>query len=308
MEKIIDMHAHLGDCFYPGGCELIGRRGVKPRHIFDIIGIAEKFYKNNTIKFGKIGYMLNKPMIASALRKRNRTATLENWRQSIDQAGIWRSVCVACEPFTSFEDLKQAAKTEERIIPFTGIDFDQEDGVAKKLSTDVQSGARGLKLHPILQRIRLNSEKVFNVIEAFSPHGFPVNFHCGVLSIYGKNDPLRKTEHPEYGSVSDAAEMVKSFPNVRFLATHAGIFEFSKFIELFRGFKNVWVDGTTQPTSHIRKLIKIFGPDRVVFASDWPYGDRCVMLQLTKDACDGDHSLERRIFYDNALELLQYEH
>ena len=156
-----------------------------------------------------------------------------------------------------------------------------------------------------MQGIRLNSEKVYNAIEAFAPHEFPVNFHCGVLSIYAKNDSPQKTEHPEYGSVSDAAEMVRSFPNVKFLATHAGIFEFLKFIELFSGFKNVWIDGTTQPTSHIRKLIKVFGPDRVVFASDWPFGDRCIMLKLTKNACDGDYSLERKILYENAAELLK---
>jgi hypothetical protein len=305
MEKIIDLHAHLGDCFYPGGSQLIDQQGVKTRYIFDIIGIAEKYYRNNTIKSGKIGYKLNKPLIASALRKRNQTATLENWRQSVNQAGIWRSVCVACEPFTSFADLQLAAKKEERIIPFTSVDFEQKDSFEEKLSNDVKSGARGLKLHPILQRTRLNSEKVYNAIEAFASHDFPVNFHCGVLSIYSKKDFLRKTEHPEYGSVSDAAQMVKSFPNVKFLATHAGIFEFSKFIDLFGGFKNVWVDGTTQPTSHIRKLIKIFGPDRVVFASDWPYGDRCIMLELTKNACDGDHSLERRVLCDNASELLK---
>jgi predicted TIM-barrel fold metal-dependent hydrolase len=305
MEKIIDLHAHLGDCFYPGGGRLIDQKGVKPRYMFDIIGIAEKFYKNTVIKSGKIGYLLNKPLIASALRKRNRTATLENWRQSIDQAGIWRSVCAACEPFTSFADIQAALKKEDRIIPFTGVDFEHEERFEEKLVQDVERGARGLKLHPILQRIRLNSEKVYHVIEAFAPHEFPVNFHCGVVSIYAKSDALRKTERPEYGSVSDAAEMVRAFPNVKFLATHAGIFEFSKFIELFGKFKNVWVDGTAQPTSHIRKLIKIFGPDRVVFASDWPYGDRSVMLKLTKNACDGDPFLERKVLCENAMELLR---
>lgn len=305
MGKIIDMHAHLGDCFYPDGHQLIDKKGVKPKHRFDIISIAENFYKNNTIKSGKIGYALNKPLIASALRKRNHTGTLENWRQSIEKAGIWRSVCVACEPFTSFRELKQVADNEERIIPFTGVDFNQNDGFEAKLTKDVQNGARGLKLHPILQKTRLNSQDTYQVIEAFTPHEFPVNFHCGVLSIYSKKDPLRKTEHPEYGSVSDAAEMVKAFPKTKFLATHAGIFEFSKFIDLFKGFKNVWVDGTTQPASHIRKLLKTFGPERVVFASDWPYGNRNTMLKLTIKACDGDQSLERRVLYENAAELLK---
>ncbi len=304
MEKIIDAHAHLGDCFYPNGQKLIDEKGVKARYLFDIVRLSE-LSNHIPIKFGKINYFLNKSLISSSMRKRNASATLENWRRSIDEVGFWKSVCVSCPPAMAFEDLKKVSEREKRIIPFTGVDFDKNENFEEKLKIDVKRGARGLKLHPIIQQKRLNSKDVYHVIEAFAPHDFPVNFHCGILSCYSKKDQKIRPEHPEYGSVSDSAEMAQSFPNVKFLSTHSGLLEFNKFIHLFKNFKNVWVDVTAQPASHIKKLIKVFGPDKVVFASDWPYGDRRTMLRLTQKACNGDKSLERRIFHDNAAELLK---
>jgi predicted TIM-barrel fold metal-dependent hydrolase len=51
-------------------------------------------------------------------------------------------------------------------------------------------------------------------------------------------------------------------------------------------------------------LISTFGPDRVLFGSDWPFGNRPPAVEIVKRACRGDKGLERRIFFENAAELL----
>ena len=37
MDRIIDVHAHLGDILYPGGGELIEKKGVRKKVIFDTV-------------------------------------------------------------------------------------------------------------------------------------------------------------------------------------------------------------------------------------------------------------------------------
>jgi predicted TIM-barrel fold metal-dependent hydrolase len=59
--------------------------------------------------------------------------------------------------------------------------------------------------------------------------------------------------------------------------------------------------------TRVRQLIDAFGPERVLFASDWPYGNRAPALAIVREACRGDHALERRILFSNAAELLRIE-
>jgi hypothetical protein len=51
-------------------------------------------------------------------------------------------------------------------------------------------------------------------------------------------------------------------------------------------------------------LLSVFGQERVMYASDWPYGNQKPAVKIIKKACCGDKSLERRIFYENAAILL----
>jgi hypothetical protein len=98
---------------------------------------------------------------------------------------------------------------------------------------------------------------------------------------------------------------VKAFPGVKFIAGHAGLFEVGDVIELLGGFKNVSVDVSFQSPATIRRLVGALGAERVLYGSDWPWGSRITAIKAVKKACRGDRGLERRIFYENASELLR---
>jgi len=55
---------------------------------------------------------------------------------------------------------------------------------------------------------------------------------------------------------------------------------------------------------NIRKLIRAFGPEKVMYASGRPWGLRLPHSKTVKVACKGDVRLERMLFYENAAELL----
>jgi predicted TIM-barrel fold metal-dependent hydrolase len=302
MDRIIDAHGHLGDILEPGGGALIGQVGVVKERLTDPVSLSERRLHATPVIVGKIGYRLFRRWATRAERARNATATLENFARSLDETGIAHAVALPVPPYVTFADLAKAAAEEPRVVPFTGADFTRDADPGPALDAAVAAGARGLKLHPIIQKVPLTSPRTHAVVEAFARHDLPILFHCGISSYYLGTD--RRREQPRYGAIRDAAALVRSFPRVRFVAGHAGLFEVHQALKRLRGLPNVWVDTSFQSVATVRELIATFGPDKVLFASDWPYGERPPALAIAKAACGGDRGLERRILFENAAELL----
>ncbi len=298
---IIDSHGHLGNILYPGGGELIFRKGVKKRFVIDIASLSEWRLHAEMPDFLLSPLM---GLLARGEQARNETATLENLRKSMDQAGVDRMVCLPVPPNVTFEDLRQAAELDEGVIPFTGVDFTRADDVQAALDADVAVGARGLKLHPILQKQPLNSKRTFEVVEAFAPHGLPVLFHAGEFSYY-LGEEKNRNEEPSNGAIHFGRDLVAAFPKVAFIAGHAGMFQVDDVMAMLGGFSNVYVDLTFQNPGKVRQLIDVFGPERVLYGSDWPWGNHMPAIKIVRKACKGDKTLENLIFHENATRLLK---
>ncbi len=310
MEAIIDAHGHLGDILNPQGGRLIDAVGVGKSSLFDPAEISERTLHRDWIGLARPIYALLGRFITRAERARNATATLENLCRSIAQAGISHAVCLPVPPYLNFADLRAAAAKEPAVVPFTGVDYTAlgaqgcgDPGVS--FAQDVRAGARGLKLHPIIQNVPLTSPQTRAAVEAFAPYELPVLFHCGISSYYLGSE--RYKQQPRYGAIEYCAALVRDFPNVRFVAGHAGLFEVAKAMAQLGGFSNVWVDTSFQSVARVRELLDVFGPERVLFASDWPFGNRRPALEIVRLACAGDSGLESRILCDNAAELMRLE-
>jgi uncharacterized protein len=300
---IIDIHCHLGDILYPDGGRLIWKKGVRKARGFDVISISEASLHN---RMGGTIALVDKIMsglVTRAERKRNANATLENMRTSMDSAGVNRAVCMPIPPYVTFDDLARVAEADESILPFTGVDFTGSNDVAGQLSADVARGARGLKLHPIIQQRPLNGPEMMVAVEVFAPHGLPVLFHCGISSYYLGVEKTR-CQNPELGRIEDARCMASAFPGVAFIAGHAGLFKVKDVMNLLGPLSNVSVDISFQSPATIRQLLKVFGPERVLYASDWPYGNHLPPIKAVTKACRGDERLTRMILAENAARLL----
>jgi predicted TIM-barrel fold metal-dependent hydrolase len=302
VDSIIDAHGHLGDILYPGGGRLIDETGVTKQPGFDPLDQAEKRLHRDPLGTARLSYRLLGRWVTRGERARNATATLENFRSSLDEVEISRAVCLPIPPNVTFSDLEEAARREPRIIPFSGVDYAADGDPASALAADVTAGARGLKLHPIIQKLPLTSQNTRAAVEAFAVHDLPVLFHCGISSYYLGAEKIR--QEPRYGAIHYAAELVRDFPNVKFIAGHAGLFEVGDVIALLGSLPNVWVDTSFQSVARVRELVETFGPERVLFASDWPYGNRPPALAIAREACRGDRGLERRVLFENAAELM----
>jgi hypothetical protein len=303
VDRILDVHGHLGNILEAGGGALIGKHGVVKRRVIDPVSLSERGLHAGPPALGKLLYRLGRRWVTRAERARNATATLENLARSLDASGISHTVALPIPPYVGFDDLARAAAEEPRLLPFTGVDYTRDGDPRPRLDADVAAGARGLKLHPIIQNVPLTSSRTRAAVAAFARHGLPVLFHCGVSSYYLGRDRAR--ERPRNGAIQAAVELVRDFPQVEFIAGHAGLFEVREVIALLAGFPNVAVDTSFQGVGTVRELIATFGPERVLFASDWPFGNRSPALAIAKAACAGDLGLERRVLFENAAERLK---
>lgn len=293
---IIDIHTHLGDVLYPAGGSIIENGHtrmplVDPLKLFERRGWrgirGQRFLETWTMRTGMA---------------RSRAATRANLRAEMDKYGVDYAAMMAVPPAVTFEQLHAAYLEDQTLLPFTGIDYAKLENVDSQFSADYINNAHGLKLHPILQQVRLCDPRTCAVVEAFAPYDLPVLFHAGVCEYY--IDPAEKqNESPEFGAVEDALPLIHNFPNVNFIIGHSGLDGFRAVIELFSHLPNVYIDVSFQSAVHVRKLLAAFGTERVLFGSDWPWGRMDVSLKILEEVCDSVQL--RRVLGENSAELLQ---
>ncbi len=179
-------------------------------------------------------------------RARNFTATLQNMQRSLEEANVDFTVCMPIMPYVSFEDLLAASGKDPRIIPFTSIDYSLQDLAGKKLVEDVHGGARGLKIHPIIQQRALADDSTLKAVQDFAATGKPVLVHTGVAQYYLRADASRNTPH--YGEIKYFEALVREFPRINFIAGHSGMFQVHELMEKLKGVKNAMrrAEGTKQ--------------------------------------------------------------
>ena len=303
------MHGHIGNILYPSGGDLIFKTGIKFPPSTGLQYFDEKNLFRETFLSKKLDKLF--PMWATNCeRKRNAAATLENFQKSMITSAetgikIKYSVCLPIAPNNTYEDARTAAESDPRIIPFTSPDFTLDlKSMREKLFSDLDDGAAGVKIHPILQETEADSNEVMQAIETTAAYSkyLPVLFHAGEAKYYTPKE--NKKQFSQNASIKKIERVISAFPEMTFIVGHAGLREIVQVMDLLSKYKNVFADTSFQPPEAIKALISSFGGDRVLFASDWPYGLRKPALMAVKEACGDDDLLLKAILYDNAFGIL----
>lgn len=297
---IIDIHCHLGDILYPnGGNAVMGRlpmaRPLDPdalRRLFlyGFHGLDESFYKHRHVEW----------LMTRAERLRNATGTLQNLSRRLDRHGIDFAAVMPVAPHVAFEDLLPAAQADRRVLPFGSFDFTRADLAGQGLR-QLALGAKGFKLHPILQRVPPDGQQVMEALSPLPP-GTAILLHAGTANYYPAHEQHLQT--PEHGGIAGIETLCRAFPHLRFVAAHGGLRQFGELIERLAPLPNTSVDTSFVSPAGIRLLIAAFGAGRVLFASDWPWGFYHTGLAAVRAACRDELELEM-VLGKNAEELLQ---
>ena len=74
-------------------------------------------------------------------------------------------------------------------------------------------GAKGLKLHPILQNVPLTDERTYAAVEVFGELGLPITSHCGINDYYKPGSKYQALAPKEYGELHYMLALIERYPD-----------------------------------------------------------------------------------------------
>jgi len=197
------------------------------------------------------------------------------------------------------KDLNKKVYTGSRIISFAGMHPDIYDCEAALY--DIKSrGFLGIKLHPDYQGTFIDDERYVRILKTAKELDLITLTHAGFDGAY-VGQPIKCT--PE--RVFRALDRIGGYDKL--VLAHMGANElFSDFYSILAG-ERIFID-----TSYVlpfigrdmlEKILVKHGDDRILFATDSPWQNQGVMVNLLKGyICDS--SVENKIFCENAKKLL----
>ena len=158
-----------------------------------------------------------------------------------------------------------ATRMPDRLIPFCRLDPNGD--FEASLEHWFAAGARGVKLHPVAQRFRPESEECVRLVAHATQRGMPVLIHAG----YGAR--------PLAGPLS---KLVEAVPEARLILAHGGRGDARALRAAFAGHPGVWFDTSLATLGDLVGLL----PGQLLFGSDRPYGDHASGLHLVSFASE----------------------
>jgi predicted TIM-barrel fold metal-dependent hydrolase len=189
----------------------------------------------------------------------------------------------------------RAARRWPGFCPFARTGIRDIEASLDELARAVEAGAKGLKIHPLFDRVDPRAKETARLLEAARKHGLTVLVHTNK----GENS------HP-----NDWAPHIRDMPDVDFVLGHAGFYEYRSALEVICRHANAYVETSLCSGLMLEKIAEFGVPSRVLFGTDYPYGDTTTSFLCMRDAivrtC-GDRAEEvmRAVFHENAERLLR---
>jgi len=199
--------------------------------------------------------------------------------RDMDEVGIEKSVILGQDsshtksvPFKNYtvrnEYLKKLNDSyPDRLIPFAGVDPNEGAGALAKLRAAVEGmGFKGLKLHPSVNSVYINDERIYMLCEYCQERGIPVLFHTGT-TVLGNCEI--KYSKPEF-----VDELAIQFPELIIIMAHFGWPWHEVAMALALRHKNVYLDISGWKPKYIPESVIRYmnGPlaDKFLFGTDYP--------------------------------------
>jgi predicted TIM-barrel fold metal-dependent hydrolase len=157
--------------------------------------------------------------------------------------------------------LAYANRAGGTLIPFVRLDLG-EDPIGEATRC-LDLGARGIKLHPRAQKFLLNDERLAPVFELAADRKVPILIHGG-----RGLPPI----------ADDLAHNVERYPAAQLIVAHAGIADLAALADRLAGKAGVFFDTSVWSPVDLLSLYRLVGPEQVLYASDYPYGQQPASL------------------------------
>ena len=253
--KIIDMHCHI----YP---DRIARKASDS---------TSHFYDMPSLYDGKI----------STLLEHGTRAGIEHF--------VVQSVATTPKQVSSINRfIAQAVKDGDGRFTGLGTLHPDSEDIEADFTEILELGLKGVKLHPDIQRFRIDEDKMMKIYE-LCEGCLPILMHTG--------------DHRfDYSNPNRMAPVLKTFKKLTVIGAHFGGWSvWDEAEKQLAGYDNLYVDCSSSlyAMSHEKaeELIHTYGADRVLFGTDYPMWDidteleRFMKLDLTEKERESIFSL-----------------
>ena len=174
----------------------------------------------------------------------------------------------------------------DRLIAFTRIVPSAGRAAVMEFNRCCKLGVRGLKMK--------------------APDGFEPAQAKRILDLIGdrKDFPvLVHTAHDEHSQPRVWKPLIAHYPNINFILAHGGKDLYRQCSEIAVKYPNVYIDTSTLSYNRTRYTYENAGPEKILFASDYPYSHPAwELLKIELLVKNKDHL--RMILYENAARIL----
>lgn len=169
-----------------------------------------------------------------------------------------------------------------------------EDEIALELDEVIQSGFKGIKLHPDFQRFYVDGDdakKIYRINDG----RLPILLHMG-------------DKRTDFSQPERLVEIAKEFKNTTFIGAHFGSHSCNEKIPLYKGLENVMFDTSSSfafmsDLKIAKDAINLLGYEKFMFATDYPMWDAKKELEYFFSLKLSDKENEA-ILFSNASRLL----
>lgn len=189
---------------------------------------------------------------------------------------------------------REVAQYPDRLFGFGTLHQDSTSEDIKQLR---ELGLHGVKLHPDIQKFRLDDPRIFKLCEELEEYEMTLLLHCGDIRY-------------DYSNPNRLVPLLKAFPKLKVIGAHFGghsVWD-DAVRQLAARYDNLWVDCSSSffalTKDGARDLIHAYGADRVLFGTDYP-------MWSPKDELAFFRSLElppaeeKAILWNNAAKLFR---
>ena len=274
MEKIIDMHIHVG-------------------HRYEWTDLAKKFWMDTG------------PYVPRLFDEDGNQLS-EQYGDVIKEEGVIAGILIPeYSPGTAgvmpFERAADISRFHPEFVPIANLNPNFQTDLMRSFEEQLAMGARALKIHSVHGMFFANDHRIYPVYERCEREGLPVMFHAGTS--------LFKGAKMRYADPYTFDDIINDFPDLKVVLCHGGRgFWYAIAEYLARTFPNVYIDVSGLPPKNLLHYFPNLPrfPKKFLFGSDFPGvpGIRKnfeAIRQLLKD--DG---IMRLIGFENAYEFFGF--
>ncbi|MCL2433005.1 MAG: amidohydrolase family protein [Clostridia bacterium] len=180
----------------------------------------------------------------------------------------------------------------DKLIGFSTLHPDSHD-LGEQINNMLANNIKGVKMHPDFQRFHLDGKRAMAIWEALEGR-LPVLLHVGDY-------------RTEYSKPARLLNVIKRFPKLKIIAAHFGGWsEWENAVKILAG-QDIYVDTSSTQfmcgPEKVRRFIDDYGPERVLFGSDWPMWSPVEELKKLEKVFRSDKEREM-VLHGNIEKLL----